>query len=109
MSGAWTACLGKYLRAVLLGLTCLRAPAWLAALLAAAWCSAPGSDPVAELDARLAAGEAELHFDEQWGYLPAVLPWNTRFAMEHSVCHGTLGLGGRNSPLAWRASLATAV
>lgn len=31
------------------------------------------ADPVARLDHRLAAGESELRFDRQWGYLPALL------------------------------------
>ena len=35
--------------------------------------TAPVDDPVARLQARLSGGEAELEYDPQQGYLPAVL------------------------------------
>ena len=43
------------------------------ALLLAASASGLGSDPVAELDRRLASGSTELTYDRHWGYLPALL------------------------------------
>ena len=51
----------------------IRLPLQLVALLLAASAASPGSDPIVELDQRLASGSAELAFDRRWGYLPALL------------------------------------